>query len=91
MRDIYDTLSKYIICNHAEKLTDEDIEFIPEFVWFTEDGVSKRGWINPATGKNTAIKAKQQPVVNSNKIGPNEKCPCGSGKKYKKCCKYKDK
>lgn len=20
------------------------------------------------------------------KIGPNEKCPCGSGKKYKKCC-----
>lgn len=23
------------------------------------------------------------------KIGPNEKCPCGSGKKYKKCCKRK--
>ena len=22
-----------------------------------------------------------------NEIGPNEKCPCGSGKKYKKCCK----
>ncbi|WP_426807395.1 SEC-C metal-binding domain-containing protein [Streptococcus anginosus] len=21
-----------------------------------------------------------------NKIGRNEKCPCGSGKKYKKCC-----
>ena len=20
------------------------------------------------------------------KIGPNEKCPCGSGKKYKYCC-----
>ena len=20
------------------------------------------------------------------KIGRNEKCPCGSGKKYKKCC-----
>lgn len=20
-------------------------------------------------------------------VGPNEKCPCGSGKKYKKCCK----
>jgi len=25
----------------------------------------------------------------NNKIGPNEKCPCGSGKKYKKCCKDK--
>ena len=21
-----------------------------------------------------------------NKVGRNEKCPCGSGKKYKKCC-----
>ena len=21
--------------------------------------------------------------------GPNAKCPCGSGKKYKKCCEYK--
>jgi len=25
-------------------------------------------------------------VVNDNKIGRNEPCPCGSGKKYKKCC-----
>ena len=29
---------------------------------------------------------KKQPVVNTNKIGRNELCPCGSGKKYKKCC-----
>lgn len=25
-------------------------------------------------------------VVNENKIGRNDPCPCGSGKKYKKCC-----
>jgi preprotein translocase subunit SecA len=25
-------------------------------------------------------------VVNHNKIGRNDACPCGSGKKYKKCC-----
>jgi preprotein translocase subunit SecA len=24
--------------------------------------------------------------VHSKKIGPNDPCPCGSGKKYKKCC-----
>ena len=24
------------------------------------------------------------------KIGPNEQCPCQSGKKYKKCCIWKD-
>lgn len=26
------------------------------------------------------------PVVKLKKIGRNEACPCGSGKKYKKCC-----
>jgi len=26
------------------------------------------------------------PIIASPKIGRNEKCPCGSGKKYKKCC-----
>lgn len=25
-------------------------------------------------------------VVNTNKVGRNDPCPCGSGKKYKKCC-----
>ncbi len=25
-------------------------------------------------------------VVAENKIGRNQPCPCGSGKKYKKCC-----
>ena len=25
-------------------------------------------------------------VRNTNKVGRNEPCPCGSGKKYKKCC-----
>ncbi len=34
---------------------------------------------------------KKQPVRNNNKIGPNDPCPCGSGKKYKKCCMQKDK
>jgi len=28
----------------------------------------------------------QQPVVRGRKVGRNEPCPCGSGKKYKKCC-----
>lgn len=26
------------------------------------------------------------PVTPKDPIGRNEKCPCGSGKKYKKCC-----
>lgn len=29
---------------------------------------------------------KQKPIINDDKIGRNDSCPCGSGKKYKKCC-----
>jgi peptide deformylase len=29
---------------------------------------------------------KPVPVVRKAKVGPNEPCICGSGKKYKKCC-----
>ncbi len=28
----------------------------------------------------------RKPVVNTQKVGRNDPCPCGSGKKYKKCC-----
>lgn len=28
----------------------------------------------------------QEPKIAEKKIGRNEPCPCGSGKKYKKCC-----
>lgn len=27
-----------------------------------------------------------EPIVKDKKIYPNDPCPCGSGKKYKKCC-----
>ncbi len=30
--------------------------------------------------------AKQVTIRKEKKIGPNDPCPCGSGKKYKKCC-----
>ena len=33
---------------------------------------------------------KRQPVRKKIKVGPNDPCPCGSGKKYKKCCRDKD-
>ena len=34
---------------------------------------------------------KKVPVRAEKKAGPNDPCPCGSGKKYKKCCMQKDK
>ena len=32
------------------------------------------------------IKAKEIQAQNGQTIGRNDPCPCGSGKKYKKCC-----
>ncbi len=31
-------------------------------------------------------KPVRQPVIKGEKVGRNDPCPCGSGKKYKKCC-----
>ncbi len=33
-----------------------------------------------------ATAQKTQPIVNVRKVGRNDPCPCGSGKKYKQCC-----
>jgi len=33
-----------------------------------------------------AAKPQKQPLPTKKKVGRNEPCPCGSGKKYKKCC-----
>ena len=54
----------------------------------------KRERVAKETGTAAATKSqvKKQPVRNAaTKVGPNDPCPCGSGKKYKKCCMQKDK
>jgi uncharacterized protein YecA (UPF0149 family) len=35
-------------------------------------------------GSGTAVENKQ--AISAKKAGRNDPCPCGSGKKYKKCC-----
>ena len=39
-----------------------------------------------ATSSGGDYTAKAEPVRKGKKVGPNDPCPCGSGKKYKKCC-----
>jgi preprotein translocase subunit SecA len=33
-----------------------------------------------------AEEGAKQPARKENRVGRNDPCPCGSGKKYKKCC-----
>jgi preprotein translocase subunit SecA len=41
--------------------------------------------IQMAGGDSTGGNSKAAPVVNASKVGRNDLCPCGSGKKFKKC------
>ena len=53
-------------------------------------GEVKRERVAKVTGESAGSDGtvKKQPVKKGKKIGPNEPCPCGSGKKFKKCtCK----
>jgi len=36
--------------------------------------------------KKEKTPARVEPIVSGKKAKPNDPCPCGSGKKYKKCC-----
>ena len=53
----------------------------------------KRKKVATETGTAAASKSevKKQPIRKEQKVGPNDPCPCGSGKKYKKCCMRKEK
>tara|TARA_B100000035_G_scaffold163800_1_gene139553 strand:- start:2009 stop:4555 length:2547 start_codon:yes stop_codon:yes gene_type:complete len=41
---------------------------------------------NPAESENNFVEKKVQKKTINKKISRNEPCPCGSGKKYKRCC-----
>jgi preprotein translocase subunit SecA len=55
-----------------------------------ENLVANHGGMNQLEGRDRApvVESRQaQTVVRTNpKIGRNDPCPCGSGKKYKNCC-----
>ena len=54
----------------------------------------RREKVAKETGTTAAgeSQVKRAPVRSAaKKVGPNDPCPCGSGKKYKKCCMQKDK
>jgi SWIM/SEC-C metal-binding protein len=61
---------------------------------FVAETCEKRGWhfiigLEPDKPEDISDmeKALNPPVpIQSQKIGRNDPCPCGSGKKFKKCC-----
>jgi len=52
----------------------------------TLDGLVKKASKNKAPRTNTHVAAVKTFKRDTPKVGRNAPCPCGSGKKYKKCC-----
>lgn len=57
-------------------------EFKEYFELFFQFASTLRSWVN----NGFTIKELEESISSSKKVGRNESCPCGSGKKYKKCC-----
>jgi len=49
-------------------------------------GGSKPGAASDIVSEAAAAVEKARPVRSGPKVGRNDPCPCGSGKKYKHCC-----
>src|SRR6056297_149616 len=59
---------------------------VPKYRTLYQDLLEKRKRIATKSERKNMYKNNGQTIVKSRKIGRNEPCPCGSGKKYKKCC-----
>jgi uncharacterized protein len=70
-------------------LSDEASEIIPSLVVTMNDWLKSRPLARIRTGGATdwfgAANMNTRPA-RSTKVGRNEPCPCGSGRKYKQCC-----
>lgn len=69
-----DDIDKPPIPDDIDEIRRENAEFIP--------------LVLPALRKLAQIRASEgfDPVQPARKVGRNEPCPCGSGKKHKRCC-----
>jgi preprotein translocase subunit SecA len=50
-------------------------------------GIAARPGVSYSSGEGDEPRPAKKPFVRQErKVSPNEPCPCGSGKKHKKCC-----
>jgi SEC-C motif-containing protein len=79
----------------GEKDTTGMVEFIATYVYRDKDGGEgtkqehhERSEFKKRNGQWFFLDGKlvQEPFIAGQRIGRNDPCSCGSGKKYKKCC-----
>jgi len=58
----------------------------PQRITLIHDSATGMGFKGAGEEDTQIPGAKRKPVKVGKKVGRNDPCPCGSGKKYKKCC-----
>ena len=74
----------YQIFERMEDSIDEQIANFLLHMQITQNNNSKTNKVEKTN--DTKEPLKKSPKKNDKKVGRNDKCPCGSGKKYKQCC-----
>lgn len=77
----------------VDEIREEVVKYVMKSVIQKEETLEREGVaINAVaisgeeTNQERKATPKKQPVRRVDKVGRNEPCPCGSGKKYKNCC-----
>ena len=89
------SLENEIDCNALETDTEVTLNIVWEKLYYNMHK-AKASWLYELTEWDGVLPAEKREEIAkqyrtdcqavSNKIGRNDPCPCGSGKKYKKCC-----
>jgi len=69
----------------VQSIQEETVKFLYH-IQIDKNNMIQREQVAKPVFTNAGIQEKKQPVVKGKKIGRNDPCPCGSGKKYKYCC-----
>jgi len=79
--NIVNTIFRVNTVSSQQSATQEKLSFSG-----AADNVEQFGAAKEAQDGEIESKQKKSPIVNEEKFGRNDPCPCGSGKKFKKCC-----
>ncbi len=92
---IYQDILRYFVLEELDRAWKDHLKSMD----YLREGIGLRGYgqrdpkleykregkTQENSGQKTTLEAKNNPVHAQDKIGRNDPCPCGSGKKYKKC------
>ena len=90
------SLEKEIDVQSVEEETEVELTILPEKLFYNMLN-AKAEWLYKLKEWNSVLTEEkrteitrawrqEQQAVSENTVGRNDPCPCGSGKKYKKCC-----